>query len=848
VSLLELGGGTINLLTADASPDSSTDYVMTYDASAAELKKVLIDNLPSSGGDMFLAGVQTITGSKTFNSGTLLLNNPLNTFSYGIIGSAITNNILLQLPLITATDTLVSLGVDQTFSGTNTFDSEVTINGSPFTVNGAITTLSSTTSTSITSPLIVLGDEVTDSISIGGTVDMNSNDILVLELGGGTINLLTADASPDSSTDYVMTYDASAAELKKVLIDNLPSSGGVSLPIITDVSVLGTVTTAQDIDLSLDTAHSTSLTLGADIDVTFSSYPTTGTQIEWEVEITQGDTTAFEITWPSELVNPPNASAYSTLDSVTVIVFRTNDGGITVRVGNTVTTSTTGASALSDVTIDVSKDWGSFGITNLGGITMTDDINFSSVDATNIDRLRFVSDSGAPSSTSDPSIFLDSSSNMVFNVNTLLDISFKALNVEIAKFTEAVTGVYLLDMSDHYIDNIKSTRYSEDQGAVTFASNQPAIGYDSVDSQFKFNTPTLTEFQFTVDSVDIMQITNAAMTFQTNFQIICQPSLTGVAGINVGGMAGDVASPANGDIHYNSSTGTFRFYQNGSYTELGGSGSQTPWTSDINADTFDLTELDRLLFSQTAGESLVSTTTGITSDAIGSMNFNIPSGTQYEFFVAGAVTSALTIGSTSITSQSLFPKESTIDTLGSSAIPWLSADIGSITMGGSETSIDNVGEISFLATTQSISSTSTDMFFDLPSGDGFTFRINSVETFQILATGNLQLNNKTIFGIEHLSFDITDQDIESGTGGLTYGVPTSDTHDFQVNSTSVMEITGLDIDVNQDLDFISTATIDFGTSQSSASAGSAGSLPASVEGYITIRVVGVDRKIPIYNT
>ena len=50
---------------------------------------------------------------------------------------------------------------------------------------------------------------------------------------------------------------------------------------------------------------------------------------------------------------------------------------------------------------------------------------------------------------------------MVFNVNTLLDISFKSLNVEIAKFTEAATGVYLLDMSDHYIDNIESTRYSE---------------------------------------------------------------------------------------------------------------------------------------------------------------------------------------------------------------------------------------------------------------------------------------------------------------------------------------------------------------------------------------------------
>lgn len=40
------------------------------------------------------------------------------------------------------------------------------------------------------------------------------------------INGLSADASPDGAADYVMTYDASAGTLKKVLLQNLPSSGG----------------------------------------------------------------------------------------------------------------------------------------------------------------------------------------------------------------------------------------------------------------------------------------------------------------------------------------------------------------------------------------------------------------------------------------------------------------------------------------------------------------------------------------------------------------------------------------------------------------------------------------------
>lgn len=42
------------------------------------------------------------------------------------------------------------------------------------------------------------------------------------------ITSLTADASPDTSADYVVTYDASAGFLKKVLMSNLPGGGGTT--------------------------------------------------------------------------------------------------------------------------------------------------------------------------------------------------------------------------------------------------------------------------------------------------------------------------------------------------------------------------------------------------------------------------------------------------------------------------------------------------------------------------------------------------------------------------------------------------------------------------------------------
>ena len=71
--------------------------------------------------------------------------------------------------------------------------------------------------------------------------------------GGGTIaanrtlsvdiNGLTADASPDGAADYVMSYDASAGALKKVLMDNLPGGGGAtSLDGLSDVVVASVAT------------------------------------------------------------------------------------------------------------------------------------------------------------------------------------------------------------------------------------------------------------------------------------------------------------------------------------------------------------------------------------------------------------------------------------------------------------------------------------------------------------------------------------------------------------------------------------------------------------------------------
>jgi len=71
----QITGGTLNAtsqdatlitdLTADASPVGSTDYVMTWDASAGALKKVLLDDLPGGGGGSITRHTEDFTGSAT---------------------------------------------------------------------------------------------------------------------------------------------------------------------------------------------------------------------------------------------------------------------------------------------------------------------------------------------------------------------------------------------------------------------------------------------------------------------------------------------------------------------------------------------------------------------------------------------------------------------------------------------------------------------------------------------------------------------------------------------------------------------------------------------------------------
>jgi len=117
-----VGTGTGTLFKVKSGVDlqfktlkQGTNITLTNNAS-----DVTIDASGAGGGDMFLGTIQTVTAAKTFNDQTLKLRNPADTFSYTLVHGAIAANRNLNVPVITATDTLAVLGLAQTFTEAQT--------------------------------------------------------------------------------------------------------------------------------------------------------------------------------------------------------------------------------------------------------------------------------------------------------------------------------------------------------------------------------------------------------------------------------------------------------------------------------------------------------------------------------------------------------------------------------------------------------------------------------------------------------------------------------------------------------------------------------------------------------
>lgn len=118
----------------------------------------------------------------------------------------------------------------------------------------------------------------------------------------------------------------------------------------------------------------------------------------------------------------------------------------------------------------------------LGSSPAIDDIDFATFDGINIDRLRFIIDSGAPATPGDPSIYLDSSGDMVFNVGPTDNWFLTQNDVPLYFFSDGNTefistsGVHVLELISEKsppadLDQIGEVRFVGDDDAGGLSRN-----------------------------------------------------------------------------------------------------------------------------------------------------------------------------------------------------------------------------------------------------------------------------------------------------------------------------------------------------------------------------------------
>src|SRR3990167_3677387 len=118
----------------------------------------------------------------------LLVRNPANTFKYDIVPAAITADRQLNLPLITATDTLAALALAQTFlTGVKTFNSSILAIRNPAdTFSYTVVAAAVTADRNLTVPLITADDTIS-VLGLAPTVSLFTTFSAIPVMSGGAV-------------------------------------------------------------------------------------------------------------------------------------------------------------------------------------------------------------------------------------------------------------------------------------------------------------------------------------------------------------------------------------------------------------------------------------------------------------------------------------------------------------------------------------------------------------------------------------------------------------------------------------------------------------------------------------
>jgi hypothetical protein len=224
--------------------------------------------------DVSVTGLTTtnnlyVAGVGTFLSSGLKIRNAANNAQYNITGGAIAADRTLNLPVITATDTLATLGSTQTFTGDNTFSGSFVLSA----------TSSNIYAVNLTTGVLSLGGATqTGTMTLGQSTFSQITDIQAGTSGVGTIKTINLGTSGLTSS-FTQINIGPTAGVGTVVINSGTNLGigttnpTVKLDVVGNVNVLGIITASSFVGSLTGIASTATTALGFS---TTASINTTG--------------------------------------------------------------------------------------------------------------------------------------------------------------------------------------------------------------------------------------------------------------------------------------------------------------------------------------------------------------------------------------------------------------------------------------------------------------------------------------------------------------------------------------------------------------------------------------------
>ena len=641
--------------------------------------------------------------------------------------------------------------------------------------------------------LIIVGNNATHTITISHDSSVSGNDRAILCPSNTSFTL-----SGDNAIE--LFYDNTNS--KWVIIGNTGTGGGgggVSYPLTPSVNVVGSVSTGTTtIDLSASNAHSTTMTATGNSALAFSNYPSSGNQIEWEVEITQDSTGTRIISMPSEVVEDPGIA--TTADTTSVITFRTNDGGTTVHVVSLLNAAPSLTSAGATKELD-----------NLTTTALNTDIHMGTFDIDGLDRLLFSQTSGSTIGTTETGLTSNSAGG--------LDVNIKS------------GGSYTYTIGDSTIRLQVNANTVVSQSLYPVSSGSDTLGSSGAE-WFTGHILTMTN---TTANITTGNITNIVSGGATN----------GITSIGHLDFVNNTATPSASLSLYTDGTDIFA-NTGGSVKNLSNIGSGAGANQQLSNLSGTVSVNLDLIPNQATGGNLGSSTSGKEWYNLFSRRVTFPAATSL-----GA--SDYTFGRVSTDVKYNVPTGSThIFTVnGSTQLTITSAELNlsGVNLDMENNSITDTNQLQ-------ITGTSGDTIRGFLSGSTGNFDITANEN-----SSKVRVYSRNSGGtlVKLVEADGDSGVVEFGNGGV--GIGTTNRSTFtQSGSTFTISngATSADIEISlgatkklgitsTDIDIPTGVFLDITDNISSATGGGA-SLPSNPVGFAKVKIGGIERRIPFYST